>query len=138
MKNYKVTVNGKVYEVSVEEVGATVGFVAPAAPVAPVDVPAPATAAPVATVDGVEYFDLDEAFAAIREGSSVKLFKEFCLSFVVKIRNSDIYIAISKFFRKNGVIPRLDPRDTPQMRLCQLQYLAEMVAKQDNLKKVKP
>ena len=30
MKNYKVTVNGKVYEVSVEEVGASAGFVAPA------------------------------------------------------------------------------------------------------------
>lgn len=50
MKNYKVTVNGKVYEVSVEEVGATVGFVAPAAPVAPVAVPAPATAAPAPAV----------------------------------------------------------------------------------------
>ena len=58
MKNYKVTVNGKVYEVSVEEVGASAAFVAPAAPVsapvAPVAAPAvvetkPAPAAAPAT-----------------------------------------------------------------------------------------
>ena len=61
MKNYKVTVNGKVYEVSVEEVGASAPFVAPAAPVsapvAPVSAPAvaetkPAPAAPATNTQG--------------------------------------------------------------------------------------
>ncbi len=41
MKNYRITVNGKTYEVSVEETGAA----AAAAPAAPVS-PAPAKAAP--------------------------------------------------------------------------------------------
>ena len=41
MKNYRITVNGKIYEVSVEETGAA----AAAAPAAPVS-PAPAKAAP--------------------------------------------------------------------------------------------
>ena len=51
MKNYRITVNGKVYEVSVEEVGAfaaPVAPAAPAAPVAPASVAAPATPAPAA------------------------------------------------------------------------------------------
>ena len=46
MKNYRITVNGVSYEVTVEELGAAY---APAAPVAPVAAPAPAAApAPVA------------------------------------------------------------------------------------------
>ena len=45
MKNYRITVNGKTYEVTVEETGAS----APAAPVAPAPVKAaPAPAAPAA------------------------------------------------------------------------------------------
>lgn len=45
MKNYTITVNGNVYDVTVEETGAT-----PSAPVArPVAAPAPAAAAPAPT-----------------------------------------------------------------------------------------
>lgn len=51
MKNYRITVNGKVYEVAVEEIGATSAPVAPvAAPVAPVAAPTPAPAAAPAPV----------------------------------------------------------------------------------------
>ncbi len=59
MRNFVITVNGKAYQVGVEEVGATASYVAPvmAAPVAPVTpvaapaaapAPAPVAAAPVA------------------------------------------------------------------------------------------
>ena len=47
MRNFVITVNGKSYEVGVEEVGATASVAAPivsAAPVAPVAAPAPAAA----------------------------------------------------------------------------------------------
>jgi len=44
MKNYKVTVNGKVYEVSVEEVGASYSAPAPVA----IPTPAPVASAPAA------------------------------------------------------------------------------------------
>ena len=48
MRNFVITVNGKAYQVGVEEVGATASYVAPAmaAPVAPVAVPAAPVAAP--------------------------------------------------------------------------------------------
>ena len=47
---YKVTLNGRVYEVEVEEVGGVPApvAVAPVAPAAPVAAPAPVAAAPVA------------------------------------------------------------------------------------------
>ena len=47
MRNFVITVNGKAYQVGVEEVGATASYVAPAmaAPVAPVAVPAAPVAA---------------------------------------------------------------------------------------------
>ena len=47
MKNYRITVNGKTYEVTVEETGASEP-VAPAAPVAQTAAPAPAPAAAAA------------------------------------------------------------------------------------------
>lgn len=47
MKKYNITVNGKTYEVEVEEVGGSVSSPAPvAAPQAPVAAPAPKVAAP--------------------------------------------------------------------------------------------
>lgn len=50
MKQLKVTVNGKVYDVSVEEIGGTTPVVASVAPAAPVAAaPAAPAAAPVAT-----------------------------------------------------------------------------------------
>jgi len=53
MKNYRITVNGKVYEVAVEEIGATSAPAAPAAPVAPVaPAAAPTPAAAPAAVGG--------------------------------------------------------------------------------------
>ena len=59
MKNYRVTVNGVVYDVVVEEMnGVAVPYVAPAAPVAPVVPDAPA--APASTLDDV-YKKLEEA-----------------------------------------------------------------------------
>ena len=61
-----------------------------------------------------------------------------CKKIIVANNQVSIFRNDGTVFRKNGIIPRLDPRDTPQMRLRQLQYLAEMVAKQDNLKKVTP
>ena len=61
-----------------------------------------------------------------------------CKKIIVANNQVSIFRNDGTVFRKNGIIPRLDPRDTPQMRLCQLQYLAEMVAKQDNSKKVTP
>ena len=48
MRNFVITVNGKTYQVGVEEVGATAGTVAAPAVVAPVA--APVAAAPVAPV----------------------------------------------------------------------------------------
>ena len=41
MKNYRITVNGNVYDVTVEELGGTATPVVAAAPVAPVAAPAP-------------------------------------------------------------------------------------------------
>ena len=57
MKNYRITVNGKTYEVTVEETGAS----APAAPAAPVaqtaaPAPAPAAAAAPSVPAGAEKF----------------------------------------------------------------------------------
>ena len=49
MRNFVITVNGKAYQVGVEEVGATASApvaYAPVAPVAPVAAPAPVAAAP--------------------------------------------------------------------------------------------
>ena len=48
MRNFVITVNGKAYQVGVEEVGATASYVAPvmAAPIAPVAAPAAPVAAP--------------------------------------------------------------------------------------------
>ena len=49
MKNYRITVNGKTYEVTVEETGAS----APAAPVAQTAAPAPAPAPAAAAAPSV-------------------------------------------------------------------------------------
>ena len=56
MKNYTITVNGNVYDVTVEEKGAGAAPAAPAAaPVAaPKAAPAPAAAAPKAAAGGIE------------------------------------------------------------------------------------
>ena len=50
MKNYRITVNGIAYDVTVEErpAGAAAPAPAPAAPAAPAPAPAPAAAAPAA------------------------------------------------------------------------------------------
>ena len=50
MKRYNISVNGKTYDVAVEEIGA--GAPAPVAVSAPVPAAAPAPAAPAATVTG--------------------------------------------------------------------------------------
>ena len=53
MRTYKITVNGKVYNVDVEEIGASAPVAAPAAAPAPVAAPAAApAAAPVAAGAG--------------------------------------------------------------------------------------
>ncbi len=53
MKRFNITVNGKAYDVAVEEIG---GSSAPAAPAAaaPVQVAAPAQSAPAASVEGTK------------------------------------------------------------------------------------
>lgn len=52
MKNYRITVNGVAYEVSVEELGQEAGAAAPAAPAAQAPVPAPAPKAPAKKAGG--------------------------------------------------------------------------------------
>ncbi|MDM8235623.1 biotin/lipoyl-containing protein [[Ruminococcus] torques] len=52
MKNYTITVNGNVYDVTVEEKGAGVAPAAPKAPAAPAPKAAPAPAAPKAVGAG--------------------------------------------------------------------------------------
>ena len=53
MRTYKITVNGQVYNVDVEEIGASAPVAAPAAaPAAPKAAPAPVAAAPVAAGAG--------------------------------------------------------------------------------------
>ncbi len=64
MKRYSITVNGKAYDVAVEELGAgapapvavapVAAAPAPAAPAAPVQEAAPAPAAPAAVADGTK------------------------------------------------------------------------------------
>ena len=53
-----------------------------------------------------------------------------CRKLTVADNTVTIHLPGGAVYRKNGKIPRLDPRDTPQMRLRQLQLLAEMVAKE--------
>ena len=67
MKNYTITVNGNVYDVTVEEKGAGAAPAAPAAaPVAaPKAAPAPAAAAPKAAAGGIE----------VTAGAAGKIFK---------------------------------------------------------------
>ncbi len=48
MRKFNITVNGKTYEVEVEEVGGIIGGAPGAAPVSPTTAPAPAPAAPAA------------------------------------------------------------------------------------------
>ncbi len=52
MKNYTITVNGNVYDVTVEEKGAGAAPAAPKAPAAPAPKAAPAPAAPKAAGAG--------------------------------------------------------------------------------------
>ena len=59
-----------------------------------------------------------------------------CRKLVVANNQISLFRKDGTVYRNQGVLPRLDPRDTPLMRLKQLQFLAETVAKQDNLKKV--
>lgn len=49
MKNLRITVNGRTYDVQVEEVGVTTAAPAPAAVATPVAAPAPVESAPAAT-----------------------------------------------------------------------------------------
>ena len=58
-----------------------------------------------------------------------------CRKMIVADNQVSIFRKDGTVYRNRGVLPRLDSRDTPQMRLKQLQYLAGIVAKQDNLKK---
>ena len=59
-----------------------------------------------------------------------------CRKMIVADNQVSIFRKDGTVYRNRGVLPRLDSRDTPQMRLKQLQILAETVAKQDNSKKV--
>lgn len=52
MKNYRITVNGNVYDVTVEELGGSASAPVVAAPVAPVAAPAPAAKPAVSTGAG--------------------------------------------------------------------------------------
>ncbi|MBR1738991.1 MAG: acetyl-CoA carboxylase biotin carboxyl carrier protein subunit [Ruminococcus sp.] len=55
MKRYNITVNGKAYDVSVEELGADAAAPVAAAPAAaPAPAPAPKAAAPAAVADGTK------------------------------------------------------------------------------------
>lgn len=66
MKNYTITVNGNVYDVTVEEKGACAAPAAAAAPVvAPKAAPAPAAAPKAATAGGIE----------VKAGAAGKVFK---------------------------------------------------------------
>jgi transcription-repair coupling factor (superfamily II helicase) len=59
-----------------------------------------------------------------------------CRKMIVANNQVSIFRKDGTVYRNRGVLPRLDSRDTPQMRLKQLQILAETVARQDNSKKV--
>ena len=74
MKNYRVTVNGVIYDVVVEEVNGAVSvpYVAPAAPVAPVAPAAPATAA-LKIINPKSYQDASEIAGYLMNGSTVLL-----------------------------------------------------------------
>ena len=65
----------------------------------------------------------------------ILLSKADCRKMIVADNQVSIFRKDGTVYRNRGVLPRLDSRDTPQMRLKQLQHLAEMVAEQDNLKK---
>ncbi|MDD2979237.1 MAG: acetyl-CoA carboxylase biotin carboxyl carrier protein subunit [Hespellia sp.] len=65
MKNYTITVNGNVYDVTVEEKGAGAAPVAAAAPIAAAPVAAPAATAAPANAGGIE----------VKAGAAGKVFK---------------------------------------------------------------
>ena len=66
----------------------------------------------------------------------IMLSRADCRKLIVANNQISLFRKDGTVYRNRGVLPRLDPRDTPQLRLKQLQHLAETVAKQDNLKKV--
>ena len=66
----------------------------------------------------------------------IMLSRADCRKLIVANNQISLFRKDGTVYRNRGVLPRLDPRDAPQLRLKQLQHLAETVAKQDNLKKV--
>ena len=78
MKNYRITVNGVAYEVSVEELGQEAGAAAPAAPAAQAPVPAPAPKAQAKKAGGEGKIKINAPMPGkileikVKEGDSIK------------------------------------------------------------------
>ena len=98
MKNYTITVNGKVYDVTVEEKGAGAAPVAAAAPVAvPKAAPAPAAAPKAAGAGSIE----------VKAGAAGKVFK-IEASVGQSVKKGDAVVIIEAM---NMEIPVVAPED---------------------------